>query len=153
MAAEAAFHAGAGKVTVVCHRNHHQAILSRAPNIMLRDINDFDENGIKEILSQVDAVCFGMGLGRDDWAHQIYQQWFNYLNQTSHLEVVLDADALWFLAKQPEKLSLHIYATPHPGRLHYLVVLLGKLKMTELLRFMRCSKNMHTSGCLKEQAA
>lgn len=154
MAAEAAFHAGAGKVTVVCHRNHHQAILSRAPNIMLRDINDFDENGIKEILSQVDAVCFGMGLGRDEWALQIYQQWFNYLNQTSHLEVVLDADALWFLAKQPEKLSLHIYATPHPGRpLHYLVVLLGKLKMTELLRFMRCSKNMQASGCLKEQAA
>ncbi|MFH4193365.1 NAD(P)H-hydrate epimerase, partial [Acinetobacter baumannii] len=94
MAAEAAFHAGAGKVTVVCHRNHHQAILSRAPNIMLRDINNFDENSIKEILSQVDAVCFGMGLGRDEWAQQIYQQWFNYLNQTSHLEVVLDADAL-----------------------------------------------------------
>ncbi|WP_447511228.1 NAD(P)H-hydrate dehydratase [Acinetobacter geminorum] len=115
MAAEAAFHAGAGKVTVVCHRNHHQAILSRAPNIMLRDINALDENSIKEILSQVDAVCFGMGLGRDDWAKQIYQQWFNLLNQSTRLEVVLDADALWFLAKQPEKLNTHIYATPHPG--------------------------------------
>jgi len=115
MAAEAAFHAGAGKVTVVCHRNHHQAILSRAPNIMLRDINNFDENSIKEILSQVDAVCFGMGLGRDEWAQQIYQQWFDYLNHDSHLEVVLDADALWFLAKQPKKLGAHIYATPHPG--------------------------------------
>lgn len=115
MAAEAAFHAGAGKVTVICHRNHHQAILSRAPNIMLRDINGLDENGIKDILSQVDAVCFGMGLGRDDWSQQIYQQWFNFLNQASHLEVVLDADALWFLAKQPEKLGLHVYATPHPG--------------------------------------
>jgi hydroxyethylthiazole kinase-like uncharacterized protein yjeF len=115
MAAEAAFHAGAGKVTVVCHRNHHQAILSRAPNIMLRDINALDENNIKEILSQVDAVCFGMGLGRDDWAKQIYQQWFNLLNQSTRLEVVLDADALWFLAKQPEKLNTHIYATPHPG--------------------------------------
>ena len=115
MAAEAAFHAGAGKVTVVCHRNHHQAILSRAPNIMLRDINALDENNIKEILSQVDAVCFGMGLGRDDWAKQIYQQWFNLLNQSIRLEVVLDADALWFLAKQPEKLNTHIYATPHPG--------------------------------------
>ena len=115
MAAEAAFHAGAGKVTVICHRNHHQAILSRAPNIMLRDINGLDENGIKDILSQVDAVCFGMGLGRDDWSHQIYQQWFNFLNQASHLEVVLDADALWFLAKQPEQLGLHVYATPHPG--------------------------------------
>jgi len=115
MAAEAAFHAGAGKVTVVCHPNHHQAILSRAPNIMLRDINDLNENSIKDILSQVDAVCFGMGLGRDEWAKQIYQQWFNLLNQSTHLEIVLDADALWFLAKQPEKLGAHVYATPHPG--------------------------------------
>lgn len=115
MAAEAAFHAGAGKVTVVCHRNHHQAILSRAPNIMLRDINALDEENTREILSQVDAVCFGMGLGRDDWAQQIYEQWFNLLNQSTHLETVLDADALWFLAKQPEKLGAHVYATPHPG--------------------------------------
>ncbi|MCG9493229.1 NAD(P)H-hydrate dehydratase [Acinetobacter pittii] len=115
MAAEAAFHAGAGKVTVICHRNHHQAILSRAPNIMLRDINALDGNNIKDILSQIDAVCFGMGLGRDEWAKQIYQQWFNLLNQSTHLETVLDADALWFLAKQPEKLGAHVYATPHPG--------------------------------------
>ncbi|WP_163120413.1 NAD(P)H-hydrate dehydratase [Acinetobacter pittii] len=115
MAAEAAFHAGAGKVTVVCHRNHHQAILSRAPNIMLRDINALDGNNIKDILSQIDAVCFGMGLGRDEWAKQIYEQWFNLLNQSTHLETVLDADALWFLAKQPEKLGAHVYATPHPG--------------------------------------
>ena len=115
MAAEAAFHAGAGKVTVVCHRKHHQAILSRAPNIMLRDINGLNENSIKDILSQVDAVCFGMGLGRDEWAKQIYQQWFNLLNQSTHLETVLDADALWFLAKEPEKLGAHVYATPHPG--------------------------------------
>ncbi|MFW6712621.1 NAD(P)H-hydrate dehydratase [Acinetobacter pittii] len=121
MAAEAAFHAGAGKVTVVCHSNHHQAILSRAPNIMLRDINALDENSIKEILSLVDAICFGMGLGRDDWAKQIYQQWFNLLNQSTRLEVVLDADALWFLAKQPEKLNTHIYATPHPGEAATLV--------------------------------
>ncbi|KQE87766.1 bifunctional ADP-dependent NAD(P)H-hydrate dehydratase/NAD(P)H-hydrate epimerase [Acinetobacter lactucae] len=115
MAAEAAFHAGAGKVTVICHRNHHQAILSRAPNIMLRDINALDGNNIKDILSQIDAVCFGMGLGRDEWAKQIYEQWFNLLNQSTHLETVLDADALWFLAKEPEKLGAHVYATPHPG--------------------------------------
>ncbi|ENV93427.1 YjeF family domain-containing protein [Acinetobacter calcoaceticus ANC 3680] len=115
MAAEAAFHAGAGKVTVVCHQNHHQAILSRSPNIMLRDINALTEKSIKDILSQVDAVCFGMGLGRDDWAKQIYLQWFNLLNQSEHLEIVLDADALWFLAKQPRKLNAHIYLTPHPG--------------------------------------
>ena len=50
MAAEAAFHAGAGKVSVVCHAKHHQAILSRSPNIMLRDINALDQAAIQDII-------------------------------------------------------------------------------------------------------
>ncbi|KXZ71296.1 bifunctional ADP-dependent NAD(P)H-hydrate dehydratase/NAD(P)H-hydrate epimerase [Acinetobacter venetianus] len=115
MSAEAAFHAGAGKVTVICHSKHHQAILSRSPNIMVRDINALDQELIQQLLKQVDAVCLGMGLGRDQWAERIYQQWFDLLNQNSHLEVVLDADGLWFLAKYPKKLNTHLYATPHSG--------------------------------------
>ena len=115
MSAEAAFHAGAGKVSVVCHAKHHQAILARSPNIMVRDINALDQKTIQHLLTQIDAICFGMGLGRDEWAEQIYQQWFDLLNQNSHLEVVLDADGLWFLAKHPQKLKQHIYATPHSG--------------------------------------
>ncbi len=115
MSAEAAFHAGAGKVTVICHSKHHQAILSRSPNIMIRDINSLDQELIEQLLKQVDAVCFGMGLGRDQWAERIYQQWFDLLNQNSHLEVVLDADGLWFLAKYPKKLNSHLYTTPHSG--------------------------------------
>jgi len=107
MAAEAAFHAGAGKVSVVCHAKHHSSILARAPNMMLRDINALNSEAIQQLLSHVDAVCFGMGLGRDDWAEQIYQ--------STHLEVVLDADGLWFLAKEKQKLNDHIYATPHSG--------------------------------------
>lgn len=115
MSAEAAFHAGAGKVSVVCYAKHHQAILARSPNIMVRDINALDEKTIQHLLTQIDAVCFGMGLGRDEWAEQVYLEWFNLLNQSSHLEVVLDADGLWFLAKHPQKLKQHIYATPHSG--------------------------------------
>ena len=115
MSAEAAFHAGAGKVSVVCHAKHHQAILARSPNIMVRDINALDEKTIQHLLTQIDAVCFGMGLGRDEWAEQVYLEWFNLLNQNSHLEVVLDADGLWFLAKYPQKLNTHVYATPHSG--------------------------------------
>lgn len=115
MAAEAAFHAGAGKVSVVCHAKHHSSILARAPNMMLRDINALNSEAIQQLLSHVDAVCFGMGLGRDDWAEQIFQQWFELLNQSTHLEVVLDADGLWFLAKEKQKLNDHIYATPHSG--------------------------------------
>ncbi|ENU27133.1 NAD(P)H-hydrate dehydratase [Acinetobacter modestus] len=115
MSAEAAFHAGAGKVSVVCHAKHHQAILARSPNIMVRDINALDQKSIQHLLTQIDAVCFGMGLGRDEWAEQIYLEWFNLLNQNSHLEVVLDADGLWFLAKHPQQLNTHLYATPHSG--------------------------------------
>ena len=115
MAAESAFTAGAGKVSIVCDVKHHTAILARAPNIMIRDINVFDESNIQDLLNQVDAVCFGMGLGRDDWSKRQYLQWFPKLNTASHLHVVLDADALWFLAQQPELLNVHTYATPHPG--------------------------------------
>lgn len=115
MAAEAAFHAGAGKVSVICHAKHHQAILARSPNIMVRDINTLDQEAIQQLLTQVDAVCFGMGLGRDEWAEQIYLKWFDLLKQNSHLEVVLDADGLWFLSKHPQQLNQHLYATPHSG--------------------------------------
>ncbi|EOR08406.1 bifunctional ADP-dependent NAD(P)H-hydrate dehydratase/NAD(P)H-hydrate epimerase [Acinetobacter genomosp. 15BJ] len=115
MSAEAAFHAGAGKVSVICHAKHHQAILARSPNIMVRDINVLDQEAIQQLLTQVDAVCFGMGLGRDEWAEAIYLQWFNLLNHNSHLEVVLDADGLWFLTKYPQQLNHHLYATPHSG--------------------------------------
>jgi hydroxyethylthiazole kinase-like uncharacterized protein yjeF len=115
MAAESAYSAGAGKVTIVCHEKHHTAILARSPNIMLRDINALTEAEIQQLLEHVDAVSFGMGLGRDTWSEQQYFKWFPKLNTAEHLHVVLDADALWFLAEHPELLKLDSYATPHPG--------------------------------------
>lgn len=115
MAAEAAFSAGAGKVTIVCHEKHHTAILARSPNIMIRDINALNNLDIQTLLDQVDAVCFGMGLGRDLWSEQQYLNWFSKINTSEHLEIVLDADALWFLALNPEQLRSNVYATPHPG--------------------------------------
>ena len=114
MAAEAAFAAGCGKVTVVCDAKHHTAILSRAPNIMLRDINSLQDDAIEQLLQQVDAICFGMGLGRDDWAACQYAMWLPKLLQ-AELERVLDADALWFLAAHPQQLPEGSYLTPHPG--------------------------------------
>ena len=114
MAAEAAFHVGAGKVTVVCDARHHTAILSRAPNIMLRDINELNQSDIQQLIDHVDAISFGMGLGRDAWAEQQFQAWFPQI-QNSDLEIVLDADALWYLAESPVQLNAQSYATPHPG--------------------------------------
>lgn len=115
MAAESAFSAGAGKVTIVCHEKHHTAILARSPNIMLRDINALSEAEIQQLLDHVDAVSFGMGLGRDRWSEQQFFKWFAKINTAEHLHVVLDADALWFLAEHPADLKADSYATPHPG--------------------------------------
>ena len=115
MAAESAFSAGAGKVTIVCHEKHHTAILARSPNIMLRDINALTKAEIQQLLEHVDAVSFGMGLGRDTWSEQQFFKWFPKINTAEHLHVVLDADALWFLAGHPELLKPDSYATPHPG--------------------------------------
>jgi len=115
MAAESAFSAGAGKVTIVCHEKHHTAILARSPNIMLRDINALTKAEIQQLLDHIDAVSFGMGLGRDSWSEQQYFKWFPKINTAEHLHVVLDADALWFLAEHPETLKADSYATPHPG--------------------------------------
>lgn len=114
MAAESAFSAGAGKVTLVCDAKHHMSILARSPNTMLRDINALNQQDIKILIDHVDAISFGMGLGRDDWAEQIYLKWFAQIHQ-SDLEVILDADALWFLALNPTLLKSNTYATPHPG--------------------------------------
>lgn len=114
MAAEAAFYAGAGKVTVVCDAKHHSAILARSPNIMLRDINTLNTADIQNLVGQVDAVCFGMGLGRDAWAAEKFQYWFDLINQDD-LTLILDADGLWFLAQHDQTVSHNTYLTPHPG--------------------------------------
>lgn len=115
MAAESAFRAGAGKVTIVCDAKHHTAILARSPNIMLRDINALTDTEMDSLIEHVDAVSLGMGLGRDEWAKQQFLKWFPKIHQASHLQIVLDADALWFLAEDPIKLNAHTYLTPHPG--------------------------------------
>ncbi len=43
-----------------------------------------------------------------------FKSWFPLIQQST-LEIVLDADALWFLAEAPETLNARTYATPHPG--------------------------------------
>ena len=96
MAAEAAFHAGAGKVTVVCDATHHAAILARAPNIMIKDIQALTSDEILTLLQQIDSVCFGMGLGRDEWSEKQFMKWCPVLLKRTELHLVIDADALWF---------------------------------------------------------
>lgn len=117
MAGESAMACGAGKVTIMCHKNHHQAILSRSPNIMVKDIEEIFDEGFLGYLEGVDNLAFGMGLGRDAWSERIYLAMMTLLSKKHQLfTLVLDADALYFLAKFPQKLdnlAVKTIATPH----------------------------------------
>ena len=106
MASTSAMAVGTGKVTAICHQKHHTAIITNTPNVMVADIqSNFS-------LTNIDGVCFGMGLGRDDWSLHCYQKILPLL-MTSSAKVVLDADALYFLAQYPQKLPSHWICTPH----------------------------------------
>lgn len=118
MAAEAAYAVGAGKVTVVCHKQHHIAILSRAPNVMVKDIEALSDQDKKELLESVQSISFGMGLGRDLWAQNQFQQWHRILAHHINLPIVYDADALWFLN---QRVSLNVVLTPHSGEAAHLL--------------------------------
>ncbi|KAA8735507.1 bifunctional ADP-dependent NAD(P)H-hydrate dehydratase/NAD(P)H-hydrate epimerase [Acinetobacter qingfengensis] len=145
MSGEAAIATGAGKVTIMCDPHHHTAILARSPNIMLQDITQLNEVAFNEFLQSIDSVCFGMGFGRDQWAAQFFQPILQQLLKQTHLKaLVLDADALWFLADLPEQVHLpeHCIATPHSGEaarlLHCSVAEIESDRITAIHQLQRC---------------
>lgn len=113
MAGESAMAMGAGKVTVMCHKNHHTAILARSPNVMVKDIDELLDD--THFLDKVDSIAFGMGLGRDEWGRERFLAFLTWLMGQQGKKIVLDADALYHLADIPQKLPLGVVCTPHAG--------------------------------------
>lgn len=123
MAAEAAVRAGAGKVTVLTHRDHQMAMLARSPNLMSLGVSD-DLSELESVLAervpQVNSLALGMGLGREAWGKQIWQTLLPTLLDASRLpSVLVDADALYHLADTDPKVlkdrNTHWHCTPHAG--------------------------------------
>ena len=111
MAAEAAIHSGAGKVTVATRPEHLPALAIRCPEIMAHGIQD--KEALKALLKDKTVVVAGPGLGQDDWAHSLLRE-----AMASECSLVLDADALNLLSQHPQlrrKRKLPIILTPHPG--------------------------------------
>ncbi len=114
IAGECAFASGAGKVSIMCHKSHHSAILARKPSIMVKDMDDVHQDDMARYLAQIDTVAFGMGLGRDDTAKSIYKRLMPLLQTATHLKrIVIDADALFFLAQDDCVLDERFVCTPH----------------------------------------
>lgn len=109
LAAEAAARAGAGQVLAVTRREHHAAMLARAPWLMPQEPRG--TAALRRLLRSADAVVIGPGLGRGRWGKSLWRQ-----VRSLKLPMVADADALNLLAdsRYPE-LPHGAVITPHPG--------------------------------------
>ncbi len=111
MAAEAAIHCGAGKVTVATRKEHLSALAIRCPEIMAQGIES--KETIQALLQDKNAVVIGPGLGQDQWAFTLLCEAL-----ATDASLVLDADALNLLSQYPQlhrKQNCPMILTPHPG--------------------------------------
>ncbi|GAB6040647.1 NAD(P)H-hydrate dehydratase [Endothiovibrio diazotrophicus] len=107
LAAEAALRAGAGLVSVATRPEHAVAMAAAVPELMCRGVCGADE--LEPLLERATVIAVGPGLGRSEWAESLLAAAL-----TSHLSVVVDADALNLLAGKTLRRDDWVL-TPHPG--------------------------------------
>lgn len=107
LSAEAALYGGAGAVTVATHPSSLSMVLSGRPELMGRAITQGSE--LQELFGQAQVLILGPGLGRDDWAKDMWQSVTENKSPT-----VLDADGLRLLATGALPHDQFV-CTPHPG--------------------------------------
>lgn len=107
LAGEAAYRYGAGLVTLATHPIHAATVNIARPELIAHDVKS--AAGLKPMLAAADVVVIGPGLGRQAWGKALFQA-----AARSDRPMVLDADALFFLARSKLKRKDWIL-TPHPG--------------------------------------
>jgi NAD(P)H-hydrate epimerase len=106
LAGEAALRAGAGLVTVAAHP-HSLFPAALRPELMSLALDSARDLGA--MLERASVVALGPGLGQSPWAVEIFDTVLK-----SGKPLVLDADALNLLARQPAARADWVL-TPHPG--------------------------------------
>ena len=117
LTALAAMRAGAGVVRLASRSDSVVSpALALAPELMPLSVDRRDES--VRACEHASVLALGPGLGQDAWAHALWQ-----VAMEAQRPVVIDADALTFLAAEPRPTPGAIL-TPHPG---------------EAARLLRCS--------------
>jgi hydroxyethylthiazole kinase-like uncharacterized protein yjeF len=107
MAAEAAARVGAGLTSVATHAEHVAVICGERPEIMVHGVSSAAE--LKPLLAKASVLIVGPGLGQSAWSQELW-----YAALATDLPIVLDADGLNLLAKNPQQNQRWVL-TPHPG--------------------------------------
>ncbi|MBS9780250.1 MAG: NAD(P)H-hydrate dehydratase [Moraxellaceae bacterium] len=123
LATQGAFAVGVGKLSVACYQDYHGALLTHSPNAMSLDLHDMQ--AVSQMITQVDMVAIGMGLGRNIQAKQLFNKYLTLAMQAK-CDLLLDADALYHLASVSAEIKQQLinYAqshfvayTPHSGEM------------------------------------
>lgn len=119
MAAQAALKSGCGLVTVAVPESLHDILETKVTEAMTLPLAEedghFAEDAIEPILEKMqdcDALLFGPGIGRKPCIGRLLEQILRH----AKIPVILDADGLYAVAKNPEILDVcrcNLIFTPH----------------------------------------
>ncbi len=107
MAGRAALRSGAGLVTLATRTAHAAVLTAAQPELMCHGIEE--PALLRRLMERADVVAIGPGLGQDDWSLGLLAEVLD-----SSLPLVVDADALNLLAREPIRRDNWVL-TPHPG--------------------------------------
>ena len=107
LAGEACLRSGAGLVSIASRAAHSGYLNIGRPELMCHGVETADQ--LTDLISKASVIAIGPGLGQDDWASHMLRPVF-----ASDKPLVVDADALNLLAKQPQQRHNWLL-TPHPG--------------------------------------
>lgn len=106
LAGEAALRGGSGLVSIAGSESHLDWHALRCPELMSRDALQVCP---QRLAAWADAVVLGNGLGQSQWSEQVFARFID-----CGLPLVVDADALTWLARQPRRCATWVL-TPHVG--------------------------------------
>ena len=122
--AKAAFHSGAGLVTLAIPESIYPIAAAQNPESLFLPLADRDGHfaaaAIQELshsLHQFDSVAVGPGMSRFPGGEEWMKSLFGYL---TNQHVVIDADALFLVRNQMDLLNNYtgqVILTPHPGEM------------------------------------
>jgi len=108
LCAQAALRSGCGLVSVATRPAHVAALIGAQPEVMATGSES--AAALEHLIQRASVIAIGPGLGRHEWGASL---WKAVLDCDKAL--VIDADALNMLAREPKSLSPDSVITPHPG--------------------------------------
>jgi len=123
LAGEGALRAGAGLVTLATHTSHAPTVNAARPELIAIGVSGTAD--LAPLLARARVVAVGPGLQRGNWGGKLFAAAL-----AARRPLVLDADALYWLAQEPARHDDWIL-TPHPGEAARLLGTTGEAVQAE----------------------